>query len=48
VRLETADGVAALNARLVCGGIGVFRLEPIRESLEQRFLQITSRVGDER
>jgi hypothetical protein len=24
----------------------VFRLEPIRESLEHRFLEITSRVGE--
>jgi ABC-2 type transport system ATP-binding protein len=36
---ETA---AALNAVLVRAGIGVLRLEPVRRSLEQRFLQITA------
>jgi ABC-2 type transport system ATP-binding protein len=46
VRLAGADGVAAINARLVQAGIAVFRLEPVRESLEQRFLEITTRVGD--
>jgi ABC-2 type transport system ATP-binding protein len=38
---ETA---AALNAALVGAGIGVLRLEPVRQSLEQRFLEITSRL----
>jgi ABC-2 type transport system ATP-binding protein len=35
---------ALLNAALVQAGIGVARLEPVRHSLEQRFLQITSRL----
>ncbi len=35
---------ALLNAALVNAGIGVTRLEPVRHSLEQRFLQITSRL----
>jgi ABC-2 type transport system ATP-binding protein len=48
VTLAGVDGVAGLNARLVAGGVGVFRLAPVHESLEQRFLEITSRVGDER
>jgi ABC-2 type transport system ATP-binding protein len=39
------DGAADINGRLVGAGIAVFRLEPVRESLEQRFLEITSRVG---
>jgi ABC-2 type transport system ATP-binding protein len=39
--LETA---AQLNAALVGAGVGVMRLEPVRHSLEQRFLQITSRL----
>ena len=39
--LETA---AELNAALVRAGVGVMRLEPVRHSLEQRFLQITSRL----
>lgn len=35
---------AAVNAALVGAGIGVMRLEPVRHSLEQRFLEITSRL----
>jgi ABC-2 type transport system ATP-binding protein len=38
---ETA---AQLNATLVQAGVGVMRLEPVRHSLEQRFLKITSRL----
>jgi ABC-2 type transport system ATP-binding protein len=38
------DGVAAVNAELVFAGIAVTRLEPVRQSLEQRFLEITSRL----
>jgi ABC-2 type transport system ATP-binding protein len=47
VRLSLAgrDGVAAINSRLVSGGIAVFRLTPVHQSLEQRFLQVTSRLG---
>jgi ABC-2 type transport system ATP-binding protein len=48
VTLAGADGVASINARLVQAGIAVYRIEPVRESLEQRFLQITSRVGADR
>ena len=40
---ETA---AALNATLVHAGVGVTRLEPVRVSLEARFLEITSRLDD--
>jgi ABC-2 type transport system ATP-binding protein len=43
--LAGADGAASINARLVQAGLSVFRLEPVRESLEHRFLEITSRVG---
>jgi ABC-2 type transport system ATP-binding protein len=35
---------AALNASLVGAGLAVSRLEPVRHSLEQRFLEITSRL----
>ncbi|HEY1457626.1 MAG TPA: ABC transporter ATP-binding protein [Solirubrobacteraceae bacterium] len=35
---------AQLNAALVQVGVGVSRLEPVRQSLEQRFLEITSRL----
>ncbi len=38
---ETA---AQINAALVGAGVGVVRLEPVRHSLEQRFLEITSRL----
>jgi ABC-2 type transport system ATP-binding protein len=47
VTLAGSDGTAAINARLVSSGVAVFRLEPVRESLEQRFLALTSRMGDE-
>jgi ABC-2 type transport system ATP-binding protein len=39
--LETA---AAVNASLVRSGVGVTRLEPVRHSLEQRFLEVTTRL----
>jgi ABC-2 type transport system ATP-binding protein len=35
---------AAINAALVAAGLAVFRLEPVRQSLEQRFLEVTSRL----
>jgi ABC-2 type transport system ATP-binding protein len=44
---EVADpGAAAarLNAALVGAGIAVMRLEPVRHSLERRFLEITTRL----
>jgi ABC-2 type transport system ATP-binding protein len=40
--LGGADYAAELNAALVRAGVGVLRLEPVRHSLEERFLQITS------
>ncbi len=40
---ETAAGV---NARLVQAGVGVVRMEPVRHSLEQRFLEITKRLDE--
>jgi len=44
-----SDRAAAIvNTRLVRAGIGVFRIEPVHESLEQRFLEMTSRVGGDR
>src|ERR1039458_760889 len=33
-----------INAALVHAGVGVLRLEPVRHSLEQRFLEITARL----
>ena len=47
LRVALAGGpqtAAQLNAMLVAAGIGVMRLEPVRQSLEQRFLEITSRL----
>jgi hypothetical protein len=45
--LAGTDGAASVNAKLVEAGIGVFRLAPLRESLEQRFLEMTTRIGGE-
>jgi ABC-2 type transport system ATP-binding protein len=39
---ETA---AQVNAQLVLAGLAVTRLEPVRRSLEQRFLAVTARLG---
>jgi ABC-2 type transport system ATP-binding protein len=40
----SAETAARLNAELVGAGVGVMRLEPVRQSLEQRFLEITARL----
>jgi ABC-2 type transport system ATP-binding protein len=40
-KVETA---AAINAALVHAGVGVLRLEPVRHTLEQRFLEVTARL----
>jgi ABC-2 type transport system ATP-binding protein len=49
IRLVLSDAseaaVADINRRLVTAGIAVHRLEPARVSLEERFLEITSRLG---
>jgi ABC-2 type transport system ATP-binding protein len=45
VTLAGVQGAASVNARLVGAGISVSRLAPVRESLEERFLEMTSRVG---
>jgi ABC-2 type transport system ATP-binding protein len=44
LRLGGAAAASDLNRRLVLAGIGVSRLEPVHESLEQRFLEVTSRL----
>ena len=41
------DGAAAVNTLLVEAGLSVDRLEPVRRSLEERFLDITTRLGVE-
>jgi ABC-2 type transport system ATP-binding protein len=38
---------AQVNALLVRAGVGVMRLEQVRHSLEQRFLEVTSRLDSE-
>jgi ABC-2 type transport system ATP-binding protein len=40
------ESAALVNARLVGAGIAVMRLEPVRHSLEQRFLQVTARLDE--
>jgi ABC-2 type transport system ATP-binding protein len=47
LRVELAgepQTAAEVNATLVRAGVGVLRLEPVRHSLEQRFLEVTSRL----
>jgi ABC-2 type transport system ATP-binding protein len=46
VRLTLREGGASaeLNRRLVEGGVAVSRLDPVRSTLEERFLEITSRL----
>ena len=39
-----AQTASEVNAALVRAGVGVMRLEPVRHSLEQRFLEVTSRL----
>jgi ABC-2 type transport system ATP-binding protein len=41
-----AERAAAVNAALVGAGLDVYRLEPVRQSLERRFLEVTSRLAD--
>jgi ABC-2 type transport system ATP-binding protein len=48
IRVSLMDGdagAAAVNARLVQAGVAVHRLEPVRHTLEERFLEITTRLG---
>jgi ABC-2 type transport system ATP-binding protein len=44
VTLSVAGSAARINRTLVMAGVEVARLEPVRESLEERFLDITSRL----
>jgi hypothetical protein len=46
LRVTLADGLgsAELNKRLVEAGIAVSRLEPARATLEEKFLEVTSRL----
>ncbi len=40
------QSAALVNASLVRAGVGVARLEPVRHSLERRFLEITARLDE--
>ncbi len=42
--VDPGAAAARLNAALVAAGIAVMRLEPVRHSLERRFLEITTRL----
>jgi ABC-2 type transport system ATP-binding protein len=44
--LSAAERAAAINGALVGSGLAVSRLEPVRQSLEKRFLEVTSRLSD--
>ena len=44
--VESTSAAADINRRLVEAGIAVHRLDPARVSLEQRFLEITTRLGE--
>ena len=44
--MSGAESAAAINAALVGAGLAVSRLEPVRQSLEKRFLEVTSRLSD--
>jgi ABC-2 type transport system ATP-binding protein len=45
VTLTDPAGVSSVNARLIEGGIAVSRSSPVRVTLEDRFLQLTSHLG---
>jgi ABC-2 type transport system ATP-binding protein len=43
--LDAATAIGEVTRRLVEAGVDVRRVEPLRASLEQRFLEITTRLG---
>jgi hypothetical protein len=43
--MTAEDAAADINRFLVEAGLAVHRVEPARASLEERFLEITSRLG---
>jgi hypothetical protein len=44
VKLQPGRNPAEINRALVEAGVAVSRLEPARASLEEKFLEITSRL----
>jgi ABC-2 type transport system ATP-binding protein len=50
VRVRVADpsAVSLVNARLIAAGVAVSGVSPVRISLEERFLEMTTRIGGPR
>jgi ABC-2 type transport system ATP-binding protein len=46
VLLSAAGAASELNRHLVLAGVAVNRLEPVQDSLEQRFLELTSHLEE--
>jgi hypothetical protein len=44
--MEANASAGEINRLLVESGVTVYRLEPARASLEERFLEVTSRLGE--
>jgi ABC-2 type transport system ATP-binding protein len=44
MKLRSPEQAGAINARLVTAGVAVTRLEPVRHTLEERFLEMTTRL----
>jgi hypothetical protein len=44
MRLLAPEQAGEINSRLVGAGVVVTRLEPVRHSLEERFLEMTTRL----
>jgi ABC-2 type transport system ATP-binding protein len=44
MKLAAPEQAGEINARLVAAGVVVTRLEPVRHSLEERFLEMTTRL----
>ena len=44
MRLLAPEHAGEINARLVGAGVSVTRLEPVRQTLEERFLEMTTRL----
>jgi ABC-2 type transport system ATP-binding protein len=43
----TREHIAEMNRRLVDGGVSVYRLQPVRASLEEWFLSVTTPLGQD-
>ncbi|MBV8217351.1 MAG: hypothetical protein JO325_02715, partial [Solirubrobacterales bacterium] len=44
MNLLAPEHAGEINSRLVAAGVVVTRLEPVRQSLEHRFLEMTTRL----